>query len=258
MRIIAEYSDYTIQSIEFFLDAIKTGIESRDISGLSNGKIEILTPTKEHPLVKLMASALNANINLEDARESIIPAISVTPGNLSEEAAVMSKSYQPMNVTDAWITEFNTLRNLSDKDLQKEVLITKNQIESILTEYRRGTGIMRCQKNMWGWNEEINISAWSSSPDLDILLGTLLDSILAKIAVGLTGDNSLIKNLKYRPTKGLTNFNFGRVLFGTEYNLTFFNTYHNYTIYTEDHVLGHDLYGTFKVPGSTEEWQPTE
>jgi len=258
MKIIAEFSDYSVQSVEYFLNAIETGLEARDLSGLSNGKIEILTPTKEHPLVKLMASALNANINLEDARESIIPAISVTPGNLADEAQTMGKSYQPMIITDSWIEEFRELQNKTEKDIQKDMLITKTQIESIITEYRKTDGIMRCQKNMWGWNEEINISAWSSSPDLDVLLGTLLDSVLAKIVHGMAGDSSPLKNMKYRVTKGLTNFNFGRVLFGTEYNLTFFNTYHNYTIFTEDHLSGHDLNGTFKVPGSAETWQQTE
>jgi hypothetical protein len=128
-----------------------------------------------------------------------------------------------------------------------------------MTEYRRGQGVMRCQKHMWGWNEEINISLWSNTPDVDVVMATLLDSILAEIAMGTVGDNSALKNMKYRPTKGLTNFNFGRVLFGTEYNLTFFNTYHNYTIFTEDLISGHDLQGTFTVPGSTETWQtPTE
>jgi hypothetical protein len=258
MTTIAEFSDYAVQSIEYFIDAIESGLETRDIAGLTNDKIEIIKVTKEHPLVMLMASQLNANINLEALRSSIIPAISVTPGNMSEEAVTFGKTYRPFQVDDDWIAEFTELRNKTDKEIQAEVLITKNQIESILTEYRRGTGIMRCQKNMWGWNEEINISAWSSSPDLDILLGTLLDSILAKISVGMMGDDSPMKNLKYRITKGLTNFNFGRVLFGTEYNLTFFNSYHNYTIFTEDYITGHDLHGTFKVPGSTETWSPTE
>lgn len=258
MKIIAEYSDYIIQSVEFFLDAIEAGIATRDISGLTNGKIELIKPTKEHPLVTLMASQLNPNVNLDNIRSSLIPAVSVTPGNMADEAVTLGKSYQPLTVTDTWITEFKSLLGMTDKNIQRELLISKTQIETIMSEYKKTTGIMRCQKNMWGWNEEINISAWSDSPNIDVLIGTLLDSVLAKIVTGMVGDNSQIKSMKYRVTKGLTNFNFGRVLFGTEYNLTFFNTYHNYTIYTEDHLSGHDLQGTFTVPGSTETWQPTE
>jgi len=258
MRIIAEYSDYAIQSIEFFKTEIETGLALRDIAGLFNNKIQKINVTKQHPLVTEMSSALNANVRQDDTRSSIIPAISVTPGNMGEDGVTMGKSYQPFIVDDDWITEFRELSNKTQKERNAIGIITAKQIDDIIAEYRKTTGIMRCQKHMWGYNEEINISLWSDSPDIDILVATLLDSILSKIVTGMAGDNSPLKNMKYRITKGLTNFNFGRVLFGTEYNLTFFNTYHNYTIFTEDHLSGHDLNGTFKVPGSTETWQRTE
>jgi len=257
MTIIAKYSDYSVQSIEYFIDAIRDELALRDIPGLTSNTIQKINVTKQHPLVTLMDSAINPNKNLDDTRSSIIPAISVTPGNLAEEAATLGKSYQPLTVTDTWIDEFREIANKSQKNILADGLITKSQAEAIIVAYRKNTGIMRCQKHMWGWNEEINISLWSDTPDVDVVIATLVDSILAEIVTGTVGDNSALKNMKYRVTKGLTNFNFGRVLFGTEYNLTFFNTYHNYTIYTEDHLSGHDLQGTFKIPGSTETWQPT-
>lgn len=259
MTVIAKYSDYSVQSIEYFIDAIKDELALRDISGLTRNTIQKINVTKQHPLVTLMDSSINPNKNLEDTRSSILPAISVTPGNQAEEAATMGKSYQPFTIDDDWITEFKEIANKTQKEILKDGLITVDQANAIMTEYRRGQGVMRCQKHMWGWNEEINVSLWSDSPDVDVVIATLLDSIFSEIAMGTVGDNSALKNMKYKPTKGLTNFNFGRVLFGTEYNLTFFNTYHNYTIFTEDLISGHDLQGTFTVPGSTETWQtPTE
>lgn len=261
MNIIAEYSDYAIQSVQFFIDEIENNLGKRDIPGLTNDKIQLINVTKEHPLVALMASQINPNPKSQDAlRSSILPAIAVTPGNMSEEGISFALSPHTSIANDEFIEELKELFDVSQKEIQKNKgLITIEQIENIIAAYKKSNGILRIVRNGWGWNEELNISCWSESPDLDILLSTLMDSTLARIRVGFMGDESPVKNLKYRVTRGLTNFNFGRVLFGTEYNLTFFNTYHNYTVYQEDYVTGHDLNGTFKTPGSDEEWQmPTE
>lgn len=259
MKIIAKYSDYALQSIEFFISQIKDDIELRDIKGLTNNKIQKINVTKEHPLVQFVAAQINPNVNLENLRSNIIPAISVTPGNMGEEGRGFALSPQTFIIDDDWITELRELSNSTMRDIQSQGLITKDQITAIISQYNRNQGIMRVIKKSWGWNEEINISCWSDSPDIDTLTSTLVDSILAEITTGFMGDESPVKNMKYRATRGLTNFNFGRVLYGTEYNLTFFNTYHNYTVYQEDYVTGHDLNGTFKTPGSDEEWQmPTE
>jgi len=37
--------------------------------------------------------------------------------------------------------------------------------------------------------------------------------------------------------------------FNIEYNLTFMNTYNNYTIYSDDVITGHELHATFETPG---------
>lgn len=260
MNIIAEFSDYAVQSVEFFINSIKENLEKRDIPGLTNDKIELISVTKEHPLVALMASQINPNPKSLDAvRKNLLPAIAVTPGNMSEEGNSFGLSPQTFIIDDTWIDELKTLFATSQKEIQQNTgLITSDQIENIISAYKKTSGIIRVQKNGWGWNEELNISCWSESPDLDILLSTLMDSSLARIRSGVFGDESNVKNMKYRATRGLTNFNFGRVLFGTEYNLTFFNTYHNYTVYEEDHVTGHDLTGTYKSPGSEDTWQQTE
>lgn len=259
MRIIAKFSDYSVQSIEYLISKIEENIELRDIKGLTNNKIQKINVTKEHPLVQFVASQLNPNVNLDALHSSIIPAISVTPGNMTPEGDSLGKSPQTFIIDDDWITEMRELSNSTLRTVRETGLITKDQLTAIIYQYNRNEGIMRCQKTNWGWNEEINISCWSDSPDIDILMSTLMDSILSEITIGFLGDESPMKGLKYRTTRGLTNFNFGRVLYGTEYNLTFFNTYHNYTVYQEDHVTGHDLIGTYKAPGSDEEWTtPTE
>jgi len=248
--IITKFSDYVIQSVEYFLTRIEDEIVIRDLNGLSNGKIDIIKPTKEHPLCSLMASQLSETRNTNDLRSSIIPAISVTPGNMADEGFTLGQSYKSEVVDDDFIDQLKIYLAKTNKEIQEDLLITPKQIELIISEYNRSeAGAMRVQKNQWHKKEDINISVWSNTPDIDILLGNLMDSIFATIQVGFVGDNSPLREFSYKITKGLTNFNFGRVLFGSEYGLTFMNSFSNFTIYTDTLIEGHDFYPTTEIPG---------
>lgn len=254
--IITKFSDYIIHSIEYFISQIETELSYRDLSGLSNNKIEIINVTKEHPLAALMASALSDTRNADLLRSDLIPAISVTPGNMNEEGFTLGQSYRSEVVDDTFIDNLKEYLTKTNKQIQDDLLITPTQIETIIGEYNRSSaGYIRVQRNEWWKNEEINVSVWSNSPDIDILLGNLMDSILATIQVGFAGDDSKLRSFKYKIVKGLTNFNYGRVLFGSEYNLTFLNSFNNYIIYSDDVLSGHDFYPTFLTPGETDGWQ---
>jgi len=251
-EIIAKYSDYVLQSVEYFITQLETEIAYRDIAGLTNDRIEILGITKEHPLAKLMAAQLSDVRNADAMMSSIIPAISVTPGNMTDDAFTVGKSLQPETIDDDFIDIMKAFLDKTDRQIQNDVLISKKQIETITGEYKRiAAGGMKAQVNEWYKNEEINISVWSDSADLDILLGNLMDSMLTFIQIGFIGDDSRIRNLQVRINKGLTNFNFGRTLYGSEYNLTFLNSFSNYIIYTEDILSGHDLDADFLIPGES-------
>ena len=248
--IVTKFSDYVIHSIEYFISALETELGYRDLPGLTNNKIEIINITKQHPIANLMSAQILSTREIDDLRSSIIPAISVTPGNMDEGGFTLGQCYKSETVDDDFIDELKTYLAKTDKEIQDDMLISKTQIETIIGEYNRTeTGGMRVQRNEWNKNEETNISIWSDNADIDILLGNLIDSILATIQVGFVGDNSKLRNFKYRTNKGLTNFNFGRVLFGSEYILTFLNSFDNYIIYTDTKLSGHDFYGTFEIPG---------
>jgi hypothetical protein len=252
--IITKFSDYRIQSIEYFIDQISDALTVRDLPGLTNNTVQAIKPTKQHPLATLMNSYLQNNNQFDVMRSGVIPAISVTPGNMAETGFTLGQSYRAVAVDDDWITDFKALKELSARNRQAEVLLTSDQIDTILAAYKKATeGSVLCQKNEWRKDEDINVSVWSHSPDIDIILGNLLDSIFADIQVGFAGDGSKIMNFKYRVTKGLTNFTFGRILFGSEFNLTFTNTYNNFTIYQEDRITEHDLLGDFTTDGESDE-----
>jgi hypothetical protein len=259
MNIITKYSDYAIQSVEYFIDAIEAAFEERDLKGLTSyvgmdgeakSRIEKINVTKQHPLVSFMLTQLSETRNADLLRSSMLPAVSVMPGNISDGGLTLGQGLQTEIIDDAFITELKVYLDKNKKETLRDLIITKDQINLIIAAYRRAdAGSVLAQIHQWRKDEEINVSAWSDNADTDILIGNLLDSIFADIQMGFAGDNSPIINFKYKITKGLTNFNFGRILFGTEYSLTFTNTYNNYTIYSEDRITDHEFQSTFLIPG---------
>jgi len=251
--IITKFSDYRIQTIEYFIDRISTELNIRDLPGLFNNKIQLIRPTKQHPLATLMAISLKEGS--DPLRSGIIPAIGITPGNLADAGFTIGQGYRPEVIDDDWIAELQTYSSKTAREIQQDLLITHDQINLIVDAYTAsgtgGSGEIRVQRTEWRKDEEVNVSVWSESADVDVILGTLMDSIMSEIQVGFIGDNSPIMNFKYRTTKGLTNFNYGRILFGTEYSLTFTNTFCNYIIYSDDRVTGHDFIGEFYAPGES-------
>ena len=251
--IVTKFSDYVVQSVEYFIAQIETELAYRDLSGLTNGRVAKIGVVKEHPLSMLMSAQLAEARNADKVRSSLIPVISVTPGSLTSEGFTLGNAYQPEIVDNTFIDYFKELQLLTQKEIQESVLITTDQIDTIVSEYNRtAESGMKSQKNQWNKKEEINISIWSDSVDEDIILGLLMDSVLSFMQIGFMGDDSPIRNMEIKTTKGLTNFNFGRTLYGSEYNLTILNSFNNYIIYTDDVISGHEFNPTFIIPGESE------
>lgn len=249
-EIITKYSDFAISTINYFIEAIEDTLNYRDLGGLTNRKIDKIKVTKQHPLVAYRMAELNPDRKLDEIRSSLVPAIAVTPGNVELETPTLGQTLRYEAIDDDFINILKVFYNKSDKDIQKEVLISKDQISTILSRYRHEkAGALRAEIHEWQQKEEVNISLWSDFPDLDNLMSIIMDSILTDVRLGLTGDNSKIRNLQFRISKGLTNFNFGRVLFGCEYSISFANTYSNYIIFFDDVISDTVFDLTYRIPG---------
>jgi len=232
--IITKFSDYNINSIEYFIDKIETELAYRDIKGLTSDKIQKINVSKEHPLVNMVAAELSSNRREAPMQSGVLPAISVTPGNLTDDIITMGIGYKTYPIDSDFVAQLQTYQNQTQEQRIGNVILSRTQIDAILVAYRKYDTSVMIQTHEWYKNEEINISAWTPTTDTDILIGNILDSLMSEISVGFAGDNSAIKNFKFRTTKGLTNFNFGRVIYGTEYGLTFTNTFCNYTVFVDD------------------------
>ena len=252
MNIIARYSDFDIDTINFFIDAINESLAEKDITSLTNGQVNGIPVLKEHPLVQYMASAIDPNRqSMDNFRTGMVPGIGVTPGNMDSEMETFGETPVISIIDDNYIATMKQYLSVGGQTLQNTGVLTVKQLETIMGAYKKlpSGGVMRMQTNSWGYNEEVNVSCWAESPDYDTIMSRIIDSVLAGMKVGIMGDNSFIKKMKYKVTRGLTNFNFGRVLYGSEFNLTFFNKYNNYIIYTEDSINSEILTATWKSPG---------
>lgn len=264
--IVSKYNDYTFNSVEYMIDAINNELSYADLPGLTNNHVEFINVSKQHPLVSFMEKVVNdRDRNIDYNYSSIIPAISVTPLGSKDERFTLGKSpsFYGVKENDDFIKQLKTYQGMSQRDIQKDVLLTHYQIETILDAYRRTVGDspekrMYYQRHKWMKREELNVSVWSDTPDVDILLGNLVDSVMASIQGYLT-DNSRVSDFSYNITKGLTNFNYGRVLYGSEYVLTFLNTYSNYIIYTDNTINRNPSFiGTYTTQGDDEYYTPGE
>jgi len=254
-EIITKYSDYAIQSIEFFIQKIKDEMTIRDLSNLTHGRIKIIPVLKEHPLVVLTQKVVDNQTRSASDRESgVLPSIAVLPGNMPPDGFTFSKSPKTEIIEDEYINELKALLDLTDKEIQQQGLITKEQINLILSTYKRNPeNSLLLETKEYHRDEEINISVWAESADITNLLTILIDSVLTEIQIGDPGDNSAIKKMSVKVHRGLNNIRFGRTLHGTEFSLTFLNTFVNYVVKLDPRVtdVEHDF--TFRTPGDDNE-----
>lgn len=247
MTIIAKFSDYRIQPIEYFITALTTSFAARNIKSLTNGKVEVINISKQHPLAILMQALVQGD-DVTILRSSLIPAISIIPGDQNEGGFTFNQSFHSEIIDDNFIEDLEIYLTKTNKQILESAALTKDQVNTIVDAYEEAEeNSLICDIHEWRKSEIINISIWSDTPDIDNLFSILLDSILADMQVGQLGDNSLIQNMSYRAARGLTNFNFGRILFGSEYILTYTNTYKNYTIISDPRITEHEFHGTFET-----------
>lgn len=246
--IITKFSDHIINTIEFFIQKIEEELNYRDITNLTNNKIDKIVVSKQHPLVILMDTQLSENRRDDNLITSLLPAIGVTPGTNMETAFTFGKSFTEEPVNNKYIDELKKYLSMTNKEILSQVLITKDQIENIIAAHKRNT--LTSKKHEWKKLEEIIISIWADSPDLTNLFSQLMDSFLSEIQIGFVGDNSEILDMKIKSdNRGLSNFNYGRTLYGTEYTITHTNTFNNYTIYSEEKITDIDFQGEYRTPG---------
>lgn len=228
MPVLTTYCDYFVFSPDYFIEYIQGELAKRDIPGLSNGKIDAVKVSGDHPLVTLLASTMQSGT---PRFEGLLPAISVVGSDEPEEGTTVGQGLRPYTVmTQAKLDLLNTVPIATR---YKNGLITDGQIATIQTAITEATSHqLRLGVDEFYQAEKIFVSLWTQTLQEVTILGKILSSILYTMRKDMIA-NRLI-NIKQRTDIGLRNTNFGRILYGQETAIDYRNTVRNFTVYDDE------------------------
>ncbi len=227
MGIITTYFDYKVFSPDYFINYIQGELAKRDLAGLSNGKVEAIKVSGDHPLVTLLASALQGGT---PRFEGLLPAISVVGSDEPEEGTTIGQGIRPYTVMTQ--AKLDLLSSVPIATRYLEGLITDNQIATIQAAITAQAGHqLRMGVDEFYQPEKIFVSLWTHTLQECNILGKILTSILYAMRKDMLAKHLI--NIKQRTDIGLRNTNFGRILYGQETAIDYRNTVRNFTVYDD-------------------------
>lgn len=231
MSIVAKYTDYFISHPEYFIEHIQNEINLRDVYNISNKRFPSITVTGEHPLVALVGSILatqgTANFS------GLLPSIAVIEGDDAEEITTVGQGKRETSYIDQpWIDQLKTeLSAMKDRSL--EGLLTDIQIQAIETALvATTTGKLKLEIDQFHERQSVFVSLWAHNRHERTLMGNLLRSVLYDMKKDMISKR--LSDISIRTSKGLVNFNFGRILYGQESEISYLNSFKNYTVIDEE------------------------
>jgi len=236
VNVIAKYTDYLIFSPDFFIDYISTEIHDRDISGLTNGRVSAINVTGEHPMVQLVGSIMSTG---DPNFAGLLPSISVTESDENEENTTIGHGLREYESVDqTWVDNIkNNYPKLRDRT--REGIITDKQIQAIETALTNSTeGKLITEVRQFYERQSVFISLWTHNIHERQIIGGLLRSILYDLRLEMI--EKKLRDISIKTSKGLVNFNFGRVLYGQESEISYMSSFRNFTVYDEEEI-DHDL-----------------
>lgn len=240
-----KFTSYDIWNTEYYIELLNQEFAFRDLKEISNGRIEGIKAVKEHPLIQMVGAVLSSGG--ESNLVGILPSIGVVEGDADHTIDRVGETTGKYLI---WgqpeINQLKTgLENLEES--QREGIISKTQIQNLENILAKNNAL-KVQIVTGFQQETIFISLWCNTLEERQLISKVLRSIIYDLRDQMTKDG--IKNINLRTSKGLTNMNFGRVIYGEETELTFFSKFHNYTII--DEPVNTDPYkGRVNPPGGT-------
>lgn len=237
MAIVTKYTDYIVQSPDWFINYIKTELGLRDVPGLINNVIQAINVSGTHPLVQLTATFLQAGGTTPNF-QGILPAVTVVEGDEVEDLENRTMGYgkrTPIALIQSFV---DTIRACPLADRYQDGLITDKQLDLIETAIQAndsssgaGDGAVIAQPFGYFQRETIMISVWTNSLQDRQIIGDLTRSVIydmRRAMVALT-----LKDISIKAASGLVNMNFGQILHGMEFTVDFLNVVHNIEVTDE-------------------------
>lgn len=225
MGMVVKYTDYYIESPDWFIKHIQNEINLRNITGLTNGRVSNVNVSGEHPLASIAVSTITGT---SVDWSGILPAISVVEGNSDEEVTTIGQGFRGyknflQSDLDNLVTRYATM-----KERKSDGLITDLQIQLLQESLKNMPNGLWCETREFREREELFIGVWAHNLEEKKIIGNLVRSIIYDMRLAMIEKG--LDDINVRTTKGLVNFNFGKMLYGQESVITFLNGFRNIVV----------------------------
>lgn len=229
-----EYEDFTHYAVavpEWFVRELKEIVNRWDLRSLSNGRIQAINVHTEHPLVQLTGAVLSTGGQSMPKLAGMLPAISVIEGDEGEEFTTIGQGIRPyQSISNEFLDQFKPGGGLADYDKRiQEGLMSDSTVQRIESFIQAQGGPVLAMVNQYFMRETVSVSVWTTTPQEVFLFTRLVRSALFSLRPKLAGLHAT--DIQIRASRGLVNFNFGRVLFGTEFTVTFLNQFSDFRVF---------------------------
>jgi len=235
-KVVTKYTDYYLDTPDFFIKFIQDELPLRDLRGLTDDRITAARITGEHPLV-LMTAAVLSNQQKVDI-SGFLPAISVVESDENEEFETLGYGKRSAFVIDTdWITTFKANHGTLE-DRKADGLLSDKQLNDIEQAVTNATDAIKNPKGAilayvdgHMIRESVFVSVWAGTVDERNIVGNVVRSVIYDMRKSMINRN--VKDIHIQSSNGLVNTNFGRVIHGREITLNFINVFHTVTVTNE-------------------------
>jgi hypothetical protein len=228
MNVITQYTDYVVNTPNWFIKYIKDSLKGRDIPGLTGGIIQGIRVSGTHPLVQLTATFLEqggSELNVQ----GLLPAITVIENDVVEEEDIRTFGYNERPMIEIDQAYVDKIKAMPMETRIQEGLISDKQLQSIEAAINNSeTGKLGALQDGHMEREDIMISLWTNTLQDRQIIGKLLKSIVYHMRKAMVARG--LKDISIRTANGLVNMNFGQTLHGMEIIVRYLNTMHNITV----------------------------
>jgi hypothetical protein len=234
--IITKFTDFNIDSPNWFINVLKEEFSLRDLKGITNNRFEHISISGQHPFIQLVNDLLENENSVKNT--SILPCISVSENDENQEIVTIGEGFRGAQLIDTDILNYIETNYSDYKKRNKEGILTNNQIETIRTHINSGKKLKMLVYEYF-LRTSVFVSLWANTYEEYQILSKILRSILYDIRLKMISRKAV--DISITSNKGLVNTNFGKIIYGQETEIQFLNGFRNYIVTDEEFLENFDV-----------------
>lgn len=224
------FIQFAADEIQYFIDFLTNNIQGYKLNELTSGYCgDIPSIVEGHPLALEYGNLLSSGD--ADNYTSILPAIGIELlDDTPSQQNTLGNRYKLEEVTQSFVDGVTAI-SLEDRFNNGIVMgdVVKQSIQDMITA--KSGEPLYSRTNMYMQDQMINISIWSDHGDVTRILYVIVRGLLNRAKRDLSSQG--VKNVMIRGQNALYNYEFGKTLFGSEFNVTLINTHKDIEVDTD-------------------------